>query len=118
MNKTLSSVLFSEVRPEFFRVLSGPLAHLYVDAIDVLEREASLRNQPLDREDALALVGTVVDRSGEILSDVDDPIGEATSAREKARILLETLRKAGWLQEEERSDWRRQVFFDPNGILI
>src|SRR4051812_24583141 len=118
MSIPLSETLFREVRPEFFRVLSGPLAKLYVDAIDALEREASLRNQPLNREEALALVETVVDQSGEITSEVDDPISEAASVREKARILLDTLRKAGWLQEEERSDWQRQVFFDPNGIQI
>ena len=47
----LAATLFREVRPDFFRVLSGPLARLYVDALDMLEREASERNQGLDRED-------------------------------------------------------------------
>jgi hypothetical protein len=30
---------------------------------------------------------------------------------------IETLRTAGWLQEEERSDWQKGVFFDPNGSV-
>jgi len=37
----LATQLFREVRPDFFRVLAGPLARLYVDALDALEREAS-----------------------------------------------------------------------------
>ena len=32
--------------------------------------------------------------------------------------MLDTLRTAGWLQEEERSDWQRLVFFDPNGTVL
>ena len=35
----LAAQLFREVRPDFFRVLAGPLARLYVDALDALERE-------------------------------------------------------------------------------
>ena len=49
MNSSLVTQLFREVRPDFFRVLAGPLARLYVDALDALEREASQRNQGIDR---------------------------------------------------------------------
>ena len=42
---TLAAQLFREVRPDFFRVLAGPLARLYVDSLDALEREASQRSQ-------------------------------------------------------------------------
>ena len=52
----LATQLFREVRPDFFRVLAGPLARLYVDALDALERESSQRNQGLDRAEALALL--------------------------------------------------------------
>jgi hypothetical protein len=62
----LAAHLFREVRPDFFRVLAGPLAHLYVDALDALEREAAQRNQGLDREEALALVEQVPPPGGMI----------------------------------------------------
>src|SRR5713101_1563296 len=114
----LAAHLFREVRPEFFRVLAGPLAHLYVDALDELEREALQRSQGLDRDEALALVEQVVEQHGEISAVDDERVAQAATTRDKARIVLETLRKTGWLLEEERTDWQRLVFFDPNGVLL
>src|SRR6266404_2719398 len=114
----LAAQLFREVRPDFFRVLAGPLARLYVDALDSLEREASQRNQGLDRSEALALVEQVVEQHGDLAATDDELITAATSNRERARVVLDTLRTAGWLQEEERSDWQRLVFFDPNGTVM
>ena len=63
----LAAQLFREVRPDFFRVLAGPLARLYVDALDSLEQEASQRNQGLDRSEALALVEQVVEPHGDLV---------------------------------------------------
>lgn len=114
----LAAQLFREVRPDFFRVLAGPLARLYVDALDSLEREASQRNQGLDRAEALALVEQVVEQHGDLTGTDDELISAATSNRERARAVLDTLRASGWLQEEERSDWQRLVFFDPNGTVL
>jgi hypothetical protein len=114
----LAAQLFREVRPDFFRVLAGPLARLYVDALDSLEREASQRNQGLDRAEALALVEQVVEQHGDLAGTDDELIAAATSNRERARAVLDTLRASGWLQEEERSDWQRLVFFDPNGSIL
>src|SRR5947207_1502148 len=114
----LGPQLFREVRPDFFRVLAGPLARLYVDALDSLEREASQRNQGLDRAEALALVEQVVEQHGDLAGTDDELIAAATSSRERARAVLDTLRASGWLQEEERSDWQRLVFFDPNGSVL
>lgn len=114
----LAAQLFREVRPDFFRVLAGPLARLYVDTLDTLEREASQRNQGLDRAEALALVEQVVEQHEELTEAEDDVIAAATSNRERARAVLDTLRTAGWLQEEERSDWQRLIFFDPNGTVL
>src|SRR5229473_598717 len=114
----LAAHLFREVRPDLFRVLAGPLARLYVDALDALEREALQRSQGLDRDEALALVEQVVEQYGEISAVDDEPVAQAATTRDKARIVLETLRKTGWLQEEERTDWQRLVFFDPNGALL
>ena len=114
----LAAQLFREVRPDFFRVLAGPLARLYVDALDSLEREASQRNQGLDRAEALALVEQIVEQHGDLAGTDDELIAAATSNRERARAVLDTLRAAGWLQEEERSDWQRLVLFDPNGSVL
>lgn len=114
----LAAQLFREVRPDFFRVLAGPLARLYVDALDSLEHEASQRNQGLDRSEALALVEQVVEQHADLAVAGDELIAAGATTRERARAVLDTLRAAGWLLEEERSDWQRLVFFDPNGTIL
>ena len=115
---TLSNSLFREMRPDFFRVLAGPLASLYVDVLDALEREASQRNQGFDRAEALALVEQVIEEHGNMPDPNDGLMAAATTNRERARVILDTLRAAGWLQEEERADWQRLVLFDPNGMVL
>jgi hypothetical protein len=69
----LATQLFREVRPDFFRMLAGPFARLYVDALDALERESSQRNQGLDRAEALALLEQVVEQH-EDLADASDEL--------------------------------------------
>ncbi len=113
----LAEQLFREVRPDFFRVLAGPLARLYLDALDALEGESSRRNQGFEREEALALVEQVVGRHEDLAGAGDELTATATN-RERARAVFDTLRHAGWLQEEERSNWQRLVFFDPNGAIL
>ena len=115
---SLANHLFREVRPDLFRVLSGPLVRLYVDSLDSLEREASQRTQGLDRSEALALVERIVEQHGDLVGADDDLIGAATTNRERARAVLESLRSAGWVQEEEKTDWQRLIFLDPNGVLL
>lgn len=109
--------LFREVRPDFFRVLAGQSAPLYVDVLDVLEREASQRSVGIDRLEALALVEQVVEQHRDVPAS-DNETMEGAPLRDRARLVLETLRTAGWLQEEERSDWQKLVFFDPNGAIL
>ncbi len=114
----LAAQLFREVRPDFFGVLARPSARLYVDSLDALEYEAVQRNQGLDREEALALVERVVEQHGDLSAAEDESVAQAATLRDKARIVLETLRKTGWLYEEERTDWQRKIFFDSNGIVL
>lgn len=64
------------------------------------------------------MVEQVVEQYGEISAADDEPVAQAATTRDKARIVLETLRKTGWLQEEERTDWQRLIFFDPNGVQL
>ena len=118
MSANLSTALFREVRPDFFRVLSGPLARLYVDVLDALEREAGQRSQGLEKAESLALVEQVVEKHEDLAAAGDEAVPPHTTNHERARVVFDTLRKAGWLSEEERTDWQRLVFFEPEGTLL
>ena len=111
MTSQLSTALFREVRPEFFRVLSGAAARLYVDALEALERAALEQVQGVEREDALGLIEQAVEQHAEVA--IEEAGG---TARERARAVLDALRRAGWLEEEERSDWRKLVHFHASGL--
>lgn len=111
---SLSTSLFRELRPNFFGVLASPSARLYVDVLDALEREAGQRTQGLDRDEALAVVELVVEEHGE-LAGADETLAQAATVRDKARTVLDTLRHAGWVEEEQRTNWQRVIFFDANG---
>lgn len=116
---SLANALFREVRPEFFRVLAGAkTGRLYVDVLDSLERAAAQRVQGIERDDALALVEEAVEAHADVPLDETDPASAALSTREKARAVLDTLRRAGWLEDEERSDWRKLVHFHPSGQAL
>jgi len=114
----LAGQLYREVSPEFFRLLAGDLRRLYVDVLDALEREAGRRNQGIEREEALALVEQIIEEHGDLSTTTDESLATVTTNRERARTVLDTLRAAGWLQEEERADWQRLLFFDANGTIL
>lgn len=119
MSSSLASSLFREVRPDFFRVLSGSLARLYVDTLDALEREAARRNHGLEREEALALIEQVVEAHGGLVDAENEALQQAATIRDKARAVFDYLKQAGWLAEDDaRSDYQKIVFFDPNGIVV
>jgi hypothetical protein len=116
---SFSANLFREVRPDFFRVLSGPLARLYVDALDALEREAAHRPAGIARDDVLAIIEQVVEQHTELANTPGETLAAIASSREKARAVLEALRNAGWLMEDDsRSDYRKLIFFEANGIVL
>lgn len=98
-------------------MLSGGAARLYVDALEALERVAMEEVQGVDREDALGLIEQAVEQHAEIMLEESDGVA-VLGTRDKARAVLEVLRKAGWLEEEERADWRKLVHFAPNGIAM
>lgn len=119
----LATHLFREVRPEFFRVLAGGLARLYVDALDALESEAAHRSQGLERAEALGLIEQVLEAHGDLATGsadgTDDGLSLARTVREKALTVLDALKRAGWLVEEEnRADYRQLVSFDANGTVL
>ena len=104
----LAAQLFREVRPDFFRVLTGPLARLYVDSLDTLECEAAQRSNGLGRDEALALVEQHADLSAED----SDPLAYSVAVRDQARVFLDTSKQAGWIEEPERSEWQPLIFVD------
>lgn len=110
---TLSDALYRAVRPEFFRILSSPAAPLYVDALDALEKASMHRVEGLDREDAIALIQEAVEAHAEVVIDSAEAV--VLSSRDKARVVLEIFRRAGWVEEEERADWQKVVHFEPDG---
>lgn len=114
--KSLSDALYGQVKPEFFRILSSPAARLYVDALDALEKAAVLRPNGIEREDALALVLEAVEAHSDVV--IDSTETAVLSVRDKARVVLETLRRAGWIEEEERSDWQKIVHFEPDAFTL
>jgi hypothetical protein len=115
---TLSTALYREVRPEFFRILAGPAARLYVDALDSLERVSTQRLEGIDRDDALALIEEAVEEHADLPLDDLDPAAPPLGQRDKSRAVLDTLRRAGWLEEEELSDWRKLIHFHPSGQAL
>lgn len=97
-------------------MLAGGLAGLYVDALDVLEREAAHRSHGLEREEALALLEQALEHHPDLAPDPGDALAAARTVREKALAVFDTLKRAGWLLEEEnRADYRQIVFFEANG---
>lgn len=121
-NSALSQHLFREVRPEFFRVLAGPSAAVYVDVLDALEEEASQRNEGMEREEALGIITRVLsehpDFQPELPPDVPAETAMALPLREKVRYVLEHLTRAGWVETQTGADWHRVVFFDIYGSSL
>jgi hypothetical protein len=121
-NSALSQHLFREVRPEFFRVLAGAAAAVYVDVLDALEYEAAQRNEGMEREEALAIISRVLsqhpDFQPELAPDVPPETALALPLREKARHVLDHLTRAGWVETQTGADWHRVVFFDSYGTTL
>jgi len=118
----LSTALFRETRGTgFFRVLAGRNAPFYVDVLDTLEREASERPEGMAREEVVAIITELLESHPgfefEPEPDAPEPPA-ATTAREKARLLLEQLLKHRWLDEPPRRDWRRTLHFDAHGATL
>ena len=116
---SLANAVFAEVSPKFFSLLSGPNARLYLDLADLLESESTRRPSNLERDEAISLAAEWLETSGAVAApESDTDVPESLVPRDRARVLVERLRDAGWLREETLNDWSRQITFDENAALI
>jgi hypothetical protein len=58
----LGQLLFAEIRPEFFRVLSGGNAPFFVDLLEAVELALETAPEGLPLDDAVALAKDIVDQ--------------------------------------------------------
>jgi len=118
---SLGTHLFAEIAPRFFGVLSSANARLYLDVMDLLEREMPRRGGAFDRSEALEIIDTVLSRGNspfqreadEELSDDDAASPDNSPDNSQAAQVLRRLIHAGWLEEERRSDYQRAIFIEP-----
>jgi len=122
---SLSLELFSEVRTGFFRVLAGPTASIYVDALHSLEREASERHEGISREDAITIVTRVLTEHPDFLPETHDQSEDSDDllhlpVREKARRLLDHLARpdVGWLIEDQLPNWSKVFRVEGHGVIM
>ena len=110
----LSAPLYSEVSPDFFRVLCGANARVYVDALDTLWREMGEASSGLSRQEALEIVLEVVERYAGLRPEEEPVAGteDFGSPRGQANIILNRLTATGWLAEPARADYQRIVHLE------
>src|SRR5262249_34316186 len=65
--------------------------------------------QGMDRDDAVGLIEEAVEAHADVTLDETVPGG--ATPREKARAVLSVLVRAGWLEEEERPEWKKLAHF-------
>jgi len=114
---SLSIGLYAEIRPDFFRVLSGPNARIFTDALDALEREIGGGSLGISRQEAVEVAAQIVERHAG-LRDEEMPEEDTRSSRGQANFLLNRLVQTGWLAEPARPDYLRILFFERQGEIV
>jgi len=121
---TLSKLLYEEVGPEFFRVLCGANARLYIDSLNALHLEIGESTQGLSRQGAVEVVLEVLERHHAGLHPDDDgaanpgTVEALTSPREQANFILNHLISRGWLSEPQRPDYQRLISVEQPAEVI
>ncbi|HEX2751267.1 MAG TPA: Wadjet anti-phage system protein JetA family protein, partial [Verrucomicrobiales bacterium] len=115
---SLSAPLFDEVRPVFFRVLTGASAPVLIDILHVFERALTERPEGIGREDAIGAAEEVIASHPSVPVQEDDPGESAMSLRDRARLAIDRLVSCGWLEEQETTAWRRILTLEGNGALM
>lgn len=112
----LGSNILSELSPKFFGVLAGPNARIYLDVVDVLEREMAVRGDFLERTEVLEVIDRVLISEPLVLEEIEH--AEAEEGEAPAGKVLRRLLGAGWLEEEKRSDYRQVLCFEPAALTL
>jgi len=113
----LSTGLFSEIAPEFFRLLTGPNARIYCDALDALARSIGEGATGISRPEAVEVISVIVEfHAG--LKEETASAEEMQSSGGQANFLLNRLVQTGWLSEPPQADYRRILFFEREGEIV
>lgn len=116
----LSRLIFGEVRQEFFRILTGTNAPLFVDVLDALDRGLSNRSEGISRAEAVEVVCDVLAHHPDFIA-TEELVGNNASIStpsEQAHVILNRLVATGWLQEPSRPDYQRILYFDSSGEIM
>jgi hypothetical protein len=112
-----STGLFSEIAPDFFRILSGTNARIYTDALDALARNIGEGATGISRQEAIEVVSVIVELHAG-LKEENATAEEMQSPGSQANFLLNRLVQTGWLSEPSQADYRRILFFEREGEII
>ena len=114
---SLASNLFSELSPQFFGLLTGSNARIYIDVLDLIEREMPARGDSLERAEVLELIERVLSEGA-----LYDPKAEEEEIQEDAAHpasqILRRLLAAKWLEEEKRSDYHRTIYVESSAQAL
>ena len=109
---SLGTSLFSDLSPNFFGVLTGPNARVYLDVLDAIEQGMPSRGDAMERAEVLEIIDRVL-AFGAVLQDETDEESADAEADQPSGQVLRRLVAAGWIEEEKRSDYRRILFLEP-----
>ena len=115
----LGAQLFGEVPREFFGLLAGRNAALYLDVLDRLAPALEEAGH-LSRAEAVTVVEERLREHPEfeVGADFPDAAAEATTLPGQASLVLRRLVETRWLLEPMRSDWQRLVLLNPAAELM
>lgn len=109
----LGSNLFSEIAPKFFGILTGPNAKVYLDVMDLLDRESPQRGNAFERAEALEIIDSVLAKGLSLQAEGEEELSDPAEVSHPSSLILRRLIHSGWLEEEKRADYQRFVFIEP-----
>lgn len=115
-----SQTVFREIRPDFLKILAVKSTPLLIDVAAALEDALRFQPQGLDRDDAVAIAeGLIESLPGNIPADDGDDITPALlTSRERARLIIDRLCAAGWLERIEQSNFQALIVLQAPAILM
>jgi hypothetical protein len=115
----LGAQLFNEVPREFFGLLAGRNAALYLDVLDRLAPALEEAGH-LSRSEAAALVEERLREHPEfeVREEFPDAPEDGGTLSGQAALVLRRLVETRWLLEPVRSDWQRLVLLNPSAELM